>query len=102
MFATGIEHHFEVKSAIQDVAIRWKSLGGALGLHPPVLDRVEKERHDDMRSCLSQIVTEWLNESYNTERFGLSSWKMLVEAVAHRSGGNNHALARQLASDYRV
>ena len=50
-----------------------------------------------MEKSLSDVVNEWLSQSYNTERFGLPSWKMLVDAVAHRSGGNNYALARQIA-----
>ena len=64
------------------------------------LARIEKERPNDMKSCLSEMVTEWLNQSYNTQRFGLPSWKMLVEAVAHRNGGNNHALATIIANKY--
>ena len=78
----------------------WKSLGGALRLRKPILDRIEKERQNDVKTCLSEMVTEWLNQSYNTERFGLPSWKMLVEAVAHRNGGNNNALAVRIATKY--
>ena len=88
-------------SELDDVAHMWKSLGGALRLRPPVLDRIEKERPNDVKSCLSEMAREWLNQSYNTQRFGVPSWKMLVDAVAHRSGGNNQALARHIASKYK-
>ena len=88
-------------SELGDVAHMWMSLGGALRLRQPILDRIEKERQNDMRRCLSEMVTEWLNQSYNTERFGLPSWKMLVEAVAHRNGGNNNALAIHIATKYK-
>ena len=88
-------------SELGDVAHVWNSLGGALRLRQPILYRIEKERQNDMRSCLSEMVTEWLNQSYNTERFGLPSWKMLVEAVAHRNGGNNNALAIHIATKYK-
>ena len=74
------------------MASRWRSLGAALRLSPPTLDRIEADRRD-VRSCLEDVVTEWLNQSYDTERFGLPSWEGLASAVAHRSGGNNSALA---------
>ena len=45
-------------------------------------------------------MTEWLNQTYETDRFGLPSWKLLVDAVAHRRGGNNPALARQIATKH--
>ena len=88
-----IVDHFEVMDAVHNVASRWKSLGAALRLPRPVLDRIQKEHRDDPRDCLEDVVTEWLNQSYNTQCFGLPSWKMLAEAVAHRNGGNNPALA---------
>ena len=66
---------------LDDVAHRWKSLGTALRVRHPVLVRIEKERRDDAQSCLSDMVTEWLNQSYNTDRFGLPSWEILVNAV---------------------
>ena len=95
-----IDDHFDVVSELNDVAHLWRSLGGALRLRPPDLARIEKERPNDTKSCLSEMVTEWLNQSYNTQRFGLPSWKMLVEAVAHRNGGNNQALATIIANKY--
>ena len=93
LLSADIVDHFEVMDAVHDVASRWKSLGAALRLPHPVLDRIQKEHRDDPRDCLEDVVTEWLNQSYNTQCFGLPSLKMLVEAVAHRNGGNNPALA---------
>ena len=66
---------------LDDVAHRWKSLGAALRLCHPVLLRIEKEQREDAQSFLSDMVTEWLNQSYNTDRLGLPSWEMLVNAV---------------------
>ncbi|CAI8047445.1 hypothetical protein GBAR_LOCUS26218 [Geodia barretti] len=97
-----IDDHFDVVSELGDVAHVWKSLGGALRLRQPDLDRIKADHQQDSSSCLSEMVTEWLNQSYNTERFGLPSWKMLVEAVAHRNGGNNNALAIHIATKYKV
>ena len=82
-----------------DVVHRWRGLGCALRLHPPVFNEIQ---HDNQCSedCLRAVLTKWLQQNYNTDRFGLPSWKLLVDAVAHRSGGNNPALARQIAANH--
>jgi hypothetical protein len=98
----GIDDHFDVVTELGDVAYVWKSLGGAFRLRQPDLDRIKADHKQDSSSCLEKMVTMWLNQSYNTERFGLPSWKMLVEAVAHRNGGNNNALAIHIATKYKV
>ena len=95
-----IDDRFDVVSEVSDLPHMWRSLGEALRLRPPILDRIEVDHQQDSRRCLSEMVTEWLNQSYNTRRFGLPSWKMLVEAVAHRNGGNNQALATIIANKY--
>ena len=94
-----IDDLFEVQSEVHDVAHKWKDLGKALRLRPAVLNRIKADR-PDCKSCLEEALTEWLQQAYNTERFGPPSWKMLVAAVAHPSGGNNNALAQQIASKY--
>ena len=98
MFAD-IDDLFEVQSALHDVAPNWRGLGEALRLRPAVLRTIEADK-SDCRSRLREALTEWLQQAYNTERFGPPSWKMLVAAVAHPSGGNNNALAQQIASKY--
>ena len=81
------------------MAHNWKGLGKALRLRPAVLSRIEADR-PDCNSRLEETLTEWLQQSYNTDRFGAPSWKQLVAAVAHPIGGNNHALAQQIAHRY--
>ena len=101
LFAADTDDLFEVVCELDDVAHMWRPLGTALRLRPSTLARIKADHQQDSRSCLSEMVTEWLNQSYNTERFGLPSWKMLVEAVAHRNGGNNNALAIHIATKYK-
>ena len=78
---------------------RWKELGLALRLRPADLQTIETHRTDP-NSCLTDVLTKWLQQNYNTDRFGLPSWKLLVNAVAHCIGGNNPALARQIATKH--
>ena len=94
-----IHDRFDILDELDNVSHKWQSLGEALRLHPSVLDRIECDQHDS-ESRLRKVVTEWLNQAYETDRFGLPSWKLLVDAVAHRRGGNNPALARQIATKH--
>ena len=95
-----IDDHFQVIDQLLDIISCWKQLGAALGINRPKLDEIEKKYPADPRGSMEEVISEWLNQSYKTERFGLPSWKTLVAAVAHRSGGNNNALARKIATKY--
>ena len=86
-------------SEVIDVAHRWRELGCALKLHPPVLDAIESDRHG-CENRLREVLTKWLQQNYDTDHFGEPSWKMLVDAVGLRTGGNNPALARQIAANH--
>ena len=99
VYVADIDDLFEVQCDLLDVAHKWKGLGKALRLRPSVLNRIEADR-PDVNSCLVEVLTEWLQQAYNTDRFGLPSWKLLVAAVAHPAGGNDHALARQIAEKH--
>ena len=50
--------------------------------------------------ALKDVLLLWLNQKYKVERFGPPSWRMLVEAVDKKTGGNNHELAKQIASNH--
>ena len=91
---------FDVKSELEPVAARWKSIGLALRLDPSELKKIEKDNRDSVEDCLTEALTLWLNKAYNTERFGEPSWELLARAVGHPAGGNNPALAEQIAMKY--
>ena len=99
-FHAGIDDLFLVSSELLPVAHRWKNIGLALKLDPNLLERIQSRNHRDVLTYLSDILTEWLQKAYNTTRFGDPSWELLVEAVAHRAGGNNPALAQDIALKY--
>ena len=95
----GIGDLFTVCSELVPVAHKWKKIGLALRLDPNLLNRIEA-RKNDAEDNLSDVVEEWLKMSYNTEKFGDPSWKLLVDAVAHPFGGKDRALALQIAAKY--
>ena len=52
--------------------------------------------------ALKDVLLLWLNQKYKVERFGLPTWRMLVEAVDKKTGGNNHELAKEIASNHPI
>ena len=82
-------------SELSPVIARWKHIGLALRLYPYKLDEIEME-NKELEECLTKVLTLWLYKTYNTERFGEPSWKLLADAVHHHAGGNNPALALKI------
>lgn len=44
------------------------------------------------------MLIKWFNHAYNTERFGLPSWRRIIEVVADPAGGDNPAIAADIAA----
>ena len=87
---------FDVHYELLNVAHNWRGVGRALRLHPDLLNRIEASTRD-VEQCLEKVLSEWLKQEYDTSRFGLPSWQLLVKVVAHPAGGKDHALAEQIA-----
>jgi hypothetical protein len=88
---------------IHHVAPKWKDVGLLLRLHPNELGVIEADHvKEGVESCLCVVVEKWLNRSYDTATHGLPSWELLVAAIAHPVGGNNPALAEQIATKHNV
>ena len=79
---------FDVKRELLLVVARWKDIGLAVRLDHSELDEIESDNRQSS-DCLSRVLTLWLKNAYNTERFGEPSWELLARAVADPAGGNN-------------
>ena len=84
-----------MKKEVLPLAARWKSFGLALGLHSHILNRIESD-HRKVDDCLQAALEEWVSTVETLQ--GPPSWDLLVSAVAHPAGGNNQALALEIAS----
>ena len=82
----------------------WFDLGRSLRLRNDDLEAICKkypnESDRDAKRALNDVLLLWLKKQYNVERFGPSTWRMLVEAVNKESGGNNQELAKQIALNH--
>ena len=76
------------------------SLGRSLGLPAGELNAVRRQCPGDVEQALNDILLLWLQQKYNVIKYGVPSWRMLVKAVDKESGGNNHAVAKRIASNH--
>ena len=63
------------------------------------LRRIRSE-HSIESDALEDVLLLWLNREYNVKEHGPPTWRMLVEAVDKKSGGDNHELAKQIALNH--
>ena len=84
------------------VAANWRSIGIALRLKSDFLQSIDTRYSGDPRACLSWMVMEWLMRNYNVEKFGQPTWQRLVEALGDPAGGDNMALARDIARRHKT
>ena len=84
-----------------DCQAKWDALCSSLGVSPDVLSAIEKEQQGDTSVCLHRGLTHWLKRSYDTEKHGPPTWRMLVADVDNSSGGNDCALALDIAEKHQ-
>ena len=89
----------EVYKEVFTKAPRWSDICCVLNL--PHEETIRKETQgDDCARCLRMVLRMWLQKSYNYQRWGHPTWRMLVEAVGDPAGGNDCALAETIAKKH--
>ena len=86
---------------MQDVASKFPLIGTALHLKHGDVTLIKKECPGDYRSGLEQVVVLWLSQNYNVTKFGVPTWRTVVQVVDKSAGGNNHALAKKIAAAHQ-
>ena len=100
-YLTADDNLFEVYKEVFTLAHRWSDL--CFALHLPILleETIRKENQvDGCNRCLRMVLRKWLQKSYNYQRYGLPTWRMLVTAVGDPAGGNDIALAEAIAKKH--
>ena len=75
------------------LAAKWKKFSACLGLSKDDIDSIKDVNPKDNSGCLDDAMDHWIKQNYDTEKFGLPSWRTLVAAVAQV----NKRLCKQLA-----
>ena len=97
----GEDDLINVLEAVLPIKSIYFSIGQCLGLPLTVLESIRKAE-SDAEQALSDTLKLWLQQKYDTERFGPPTWRMLVEAVDKEAGGNSNELAKEIASNHRT
>ena len=77
----------------------YNQFGIELGLP---LSEMEAVRKHEIPQAFMEVLTLWLKQVYDVEKYGCPTWRKLVEAVDHPAGGNNHSLAKTIAECHPV
>ena len=80
------------------LAAKWQQLGGYLGLPIGLIDSIKGNYPNDNSACWSEALKQWIQQNYNTARFGLPSWRTLLEAIARE----NRLLFKALADSHQA
>ena len=92
----------DVIEEVLSLQLVWFSLGRGLRLQADDLKAIHDAypAESDAEYALNDVLLLWLRQKYNVEKFGPPTWKGLVEAVDRKGGGNNHELAKEIASNH--
>ena len=80
------------------LSAKWQQLGGYLGLPIGLIDSIKGNYPNDNSACWSEALKQWIQQNYNTARFGLPSWRTLLEAIARE----NRLLFNNLAESHQA
>ncbi len=84
-------------NALTDVHFRYFEIGTQL--HLKGLDSIRNRSIIDT-IAMCEVIGNWLEGNYNTTKFGVPTWKKLVEVVANPNGGRNNFLAERIAREH--
>ena len=92
----------DVFEEVLPIQSAYSALGRALRINTDKLKSI-KETYPgeaDTEDALSDVLELWLKQTYDARSFGSPTWRMLVEAVYCKGGGNNPKLAKEIASNH--
>ena len=76
--------------------------GIGLGLPPEELNKIQTTFPRHVDHAFIEVLLVWLKQCYKVEKHGHPTWRRLVEAVDSPAGGNNHALAGEIARRHPI
>lgn len=98
-FSSALESLPYVRMAMINVSSQWYTIGIHLGVPTNILDKFRAQSHNNLDTCLTNVIVEWL-KNWRTKD-GPPTWRRVIIAVSSRVGGDNPALARKIALEYK-
>ena len=99
-YYSGEDDAYDVYREVVSLAGSWSNMCLALRLRPSDRSKIAAAHTGNPDECLEAVVVKWLQKSYNYQKCGCPSWRMLVKAVDDPAGGNNSALAETIAKKH--
>ena len=98
------DHLTDTMEEVVDIKSVCFALGRSLRLRNDDLEAIRKKypSESDHEQALNDVLLLWLKNKYNVENFGPPTWRMLVEAINKKTGGNNYELAKQIAQNHKA
>ena len=91
-----------IHNEVQGIKHAYYQLGRELGLPPGELESITTVYHQLIDQAIDQVLLKWLKQCHDVQRHGHPTWRRLVEAVDSPNGGNNPALAKDIANRHLV
>ena len=91
----------DILKELKNVLARHREIGSRLHLKDDQLNIIDQKNPVAARA-MEAVIVQWLKKNYNTARFGLPTWKALVDAVSNPFGGNDKAEAERIASKHKA
>ena len=88
----------DVFREVVNLQANYYQFGIELGLPPRELEAIRTAFYQNISQAFTEVLLVWLKHRYNVEKHGPPTWQRLVEAVDSPAGGNNHAVAKTIAS----
>ena len=79
------------------LSAHWENLSGFLGLSIGLIDEIKADSRISVNECWNEALKNWIKQNYKTSRFGLPSWRTLLEAIARV----NKLLFKRLADSHK-
>ncbi len=86
-----------IYSELVTIKANYYQLGIGLGLPPGELQAIRKGAQD-IEQGFAEVLLAWLRCRQNIDSFGHPTWRGLVKVVDSPAGGNNPALAMDIAA----
>ena len=90
----------DVTDELKNVLAQYEGISGRLNIRPDKLEEI-RGRNLSAAAAMTEVIKEWLKRNHPNSSRKPPTWKILVDAVEHRLGGNDRAEAEEIASRHR-
>jgi hypothetical protein len=71
-----------VFKAIGKKVAKYAEIGRNFGLVPSTIESIRENHPGDNSKALQDVIITWIQQDFNTTRFGLPSWRKVVEVIS--------------------